>query len=145
MPVWRNAFSSSHDHLHLEAHESFTKPTQHVPSPVSSFVSPRKRARPFNAQIWRKMEERARDLRAASRSFVPRNFYGEERKGAFALSLCPPSLLGGGPTPRPDPPVPTSSSFSIRHAALHLCLGSHQSGKKCNICTFTFKLNKSVM
>ena len=94
MPVWRNAFSSSHDHLHLEAHESFTKPTQHVPSPVPSFVSPRKRARPFNAQIWRKMEERARDLRAASRSFVPRNFYGEEREeGGRICIVTLPSLV----------------------------------------------------
>ena len=94
MPVWRNAFSSSHDHLHLEAHESFTKPTQHVPSPVLPFVSPRKRARPFNAQIWRKMEERARDLRAASRSFVPRNFYGEEREeGGRICIVTLPSLV----------------------------------------------------
>ena len=140
MPVWRNAFSSSYDHLHLEAHLSFTKPTQHVPSSVLPFVSPRKRARPFNAQIWRKMEERESGRgtsgRLHARSFLV-IFMGRAHLHCHsALPRCSEGVR----RPRPDPPAPTSSSFSIRHAALHLCLGSHQSGKKLNICPFAFRM-----
>ena len=76
MSVWRNAISFLDDQLQLVAHKSnsFIQPTQHSPSPVLPFVSPRKRARPFNAQIWRKMEERASERgtfgRLHARSFL---------------------------------------------------------------------------
>ena len=59
--------------------------------------------------------------RAASRSFVPRNFYGERRgEGAFALSLCPRSL---GDCTGVRPPL-FRLLPSIRHAVLHLCRGA---------------------
>ena len=138
MQVWRSAFSSSYDHLHIKV-----SPNLRNMSPALSFRSFRRgsvrgRLMPKSGGKWK-----SEGPRAASRSFVPRNFYGEERAHLHCHSALPPCSEGVR-RPRPDPPVPTSSSSSIRHAALHLCLGYHQSSKELTICPFAFKLNKSV-
>ena len=69
--------------------------------------------------------------RAASRSFVPRNFYGERREreregGAFALSLF--TVLGDSAGVAPGPPLPPSSSFYSTRG-LHWLRRSHESSK----------------
>ena len=101
--------------------------------------SVRGRLMPKSGGKWK--SERGTSGRLHARSFLV-IFMG--KRGRICIVTLPSLVARRGSDAASASGSARPNVFLLRHAALHLCLGSNQSGKKFNICPFAFKLNKSV-